>query len=109
MDNGIKRVRESIKRRKKNRYLSENQSNKVMPLFPSDEERHGFLSTNSSITSNKDKSEKTSKIQIFRKAIGAIVFLILCSFILQTNSVTFDTPRSEERRVGKECSYRINI
>src|SRR5690625_1743145 len=95
MDNGIRRVRESIKRRKKSRYLSENYSNKVMPLFPADEERHGLLHTASGITTNKKVNEikKSSKLQTFRKAIGAIVFIIFCSFILQTNLVSIEIPK----------------
>ena len=95
MDNGIRKVRESIKRRKKDRYLSENKSNKETPLFPSDEERHGFLTTSTSLTTNRktDDVRKVSKIKTFRKVIGAIVLLSLCSFILQTNIVSFDTPK----------------
>lgn len=95
MDNGIRRVRESIKRRKKSRYVSQDYSNKVMPLFPADEERHGFLNTSSSITPNKKGNEirKNNKLQIFRKAIGALIFLMICSFILQTNIVSLDIPK----------------
>ena len=90
MSDGIKKIRESIKKRKRIRHLNEYNQNQSVSLLPTDEERHGFpkpldMSTYKVQSNNKRSQTTSTRIRIQRNLVGAILLFGLSGFILKSD------------------------
>src|SRR5699024_7320019 len=87
MDKGVRKVRQAIKQRKRQRKRAKVGETNVIPFTASDEEKHGFFDTPAydiSSSFHKDK-QKTISHKFILKAFASIALFILAAFILHTN------------------------
>src|SRR5690625_1463422 len=89
MGKEVHKVRQSIKQRKRNRAQEKNLNRQVLPFTATEEEKHGFFDSSSSVydihSSYKKEKNKTNHVSLFIKGSISIVLFISAAFILQTN------------------------
>lgn len=96
MDRGIRKVRQSIKQRKKIRERNESQTKRILPLIASDQEKHGFEPPFYEIdqpTYKKNPEHKVPRSNMLVKAIAALGLFLGATFLLKANNPTFEQPQ----------------
>lgn len=95
MDNGVKKVRQSIASRKKMRGLTPNDETEkqILPAFPQEEEKHGYLPV---LPDGHFSGNKKSKLApgIMLKGILAVLLFFSVALLGQTDSALLDKPRT---------------
>src|SRR5690625_2720871 len=87
MNDQVKKVRESIKQRKKASSMKDHKNLKTVPLFPSDEERFGTMETTPNIIVEPSRKSENKHFSLKRLKYVMIpfIFFIISSFILYTD------------------------
>lgn len=94
MDKGVKKVRQSIVQRKKMRGLipKEGASKHIVPAFPQEEEKHGYLPV---ISDNAFQSAHKNKHVpgLMLKGILSVLLFFTVALLGQTDATMLDKPR----------------
>lgn len=95
MDNGVKKVRQSIAQRKKVRGLTPKDGAKkqVLPAFPQEEEKHGYLPL---LPDDSFSSSQKSKLApgIMLKAILSVLLFFSVALLGQSDAALLDKPKA---------------
>lgn len=95
MDRGIRKVRKSIKQRKKNREIKNHLTTQMLPIIASEEEKHGIEPSlyDFNYTYDKKQVRPLHKSAMFVKAIASLLLFFAAAFLLQTNMLVFEQPK----------------
>jgi stage IV sporulation protein FA len=95
MDNGVKKVRQSIAQRKKGRGLrpKEGVNKQTLPVFPQEEEKHGYLPVLPDETYSADPKEKLAP-GIVLKGILSVLLFFGVALLGQTDAALLDKPKA---------------
>ncbi|WP_068674490.1 M23 family metallopeptidase [Oceanobacillus sp. Castelsardo] len=94
MDNGVKKVRKAIEKRKKLRgpISKGNEMKKIYPAFPQDEEKHGYYPFFSEDVSPSEKKGTLVTGFILKGMLSVMLFLGV-ALLHETDSEALDTPK----------------
>lgn len=96
MSRGIKEVRKSIMRRKRMRNIHSNKSatRQVLPTFPQDEEKHGYISNIPDYQPQTKQKKHVLLSGMVIKGILSIILFFAITFLLTTNADMLSKPKS---------------
>lgn len=88
MDKGVKKVRESIKQRKRKRNHFKGTNKKNLPFTATEEEKHGFFDAPAYdiSTSFKKSDEKSHSFSLLLKAVGSILLFVAVALLMKSNA-----------------------
>ncbi|MFD2133672.1 peptidoglycan DD-metalloendopeptidase family protein [Pseudogracilibacillus auburnensis] len=95
MDRGVRKVRQSIKQRKKMRERHDSSAQRLVPYIADDQEKHGFESPSYNIEPTYDKKteRKMQKSTMLIKVTASIVLFVGSAFLLQSNIPALQQPQ----------------